>query len=144
MRSALKTSPARKGLHDGFTLIEAMIACSVFALCIVGVVTSFTMTLRALHSSQNHYRAVAMARNRVQRARGFDFESLALLEEDGARVDRYGNIRPQDGRFRRSTEVVTGENPYTFLIKVSVSYPIGTSTNLSAPVVLDNLIATRM
>ncbi len=128
----------------GFTLVESMIASAILMAFIAGFLVAFLMALRTLHSATQHYRATSIARNRIQRARAFDFDSLDLLAENEVRVDPYGNLDPA-GRFRRSTRMTTNTpTPFTIRIQVGVRYPTGVGAGLSAPLVVDTLIATRM
>lgn len=133
--------------HSGFTLLEVMIASTILMVLVAGFVGSFIMALRTLDAANNQYRAKAIARNRIQRARSFEFASLPLLEETDSFIDRYGNI-DQAGTFRRSTTIVTNTPtaPHTVGIRVEVRYPLRARARrvLSAPMVFDNLIAREM
>lgn len=133
--------------HSGFTLLEVMIASTVLMLLIAGFVGSFIMALRTLDAANNQYRAKAIARNRIQRARSFEFSSLSLLAEEDSRIDRYGNI-DQDGDYRRTTMISTNTPtwPHTIRIQVEVRYPLRSRAGhvLAAPLIFDNLIARQM
>ncbi len=132
---------------DGFTMTEVMVASMILMLFLAGFIGSFIMALRTLDASNNHYRATSIARNRIQRARSFEFASLPLLEETDNVIDRYGNI-DQAGTFRRSTMISTNTPtaPHTVRIRVEVRYPLRSRSRqvLSAPLVFDNLIAREM
>lgn len=129
---------------SGFTLVEAMIAGVILMFFVGGFVLTFIMAMRTVHTATNHYRATSIARNRIQRARAFDFGSLELLEENEIGIDQFGNSDP-GGRFRRSTSISTNwATPHTVRIRVGVRYPLGTGANLSAPVVVESLIAAQM
>lgn len=131
----------------GFTLTEVMIASAVLLLFLGGFLAAFIMGIRTLHMSTNHYRAVSIGRNRIQRARSFDYDSLVLLEENEVRIDHLGNLHAQ-GAFRRSTVIHTNTAtaPYTVRIQVGVRFPTRSRSRggLSEPVTMDNLIAVRM
>lgn len=130
---------------DGFTMTEVMVASMILMLFVGGFVGSFIMAIRTLNVSNNHYRATSIAQNRIQRARSFDYASLTLLNETEVAIDRHGNIN-SSGEFRRSTSVNTNTAtaPHTVRVQVQVRYPVRTGDNLSAPLVVDNLIAVRM
>ena len=135
----------RRNKRAGFTLTEVMVASAILMVFLGGFLTAFMMGIRTLDMSMNHYRASAMARNRIQRARSFDYSSLTLLEENGARVDRHGNADP-NGMFRRTTSIDTNTltAPHTVKIVVGVRFPVRSSGGLSEPLVMENLIAVRM
>jgi prepilin-type N-terminal cleavage/methylation domain-containing protein len=128
----------------GFTMIEVMIASSVLLLFIGGFFASFVVGIRALDMSVNHYRANSIARNRIQRARSFAYESLPLLSESETAVDRFGNV-DISGDFRRTTVISTNTPtaPHTVLIQVGVRFPLR-DNQFSEKVEVENLIAVRM
>lgn len=129
----------------GFTLTEVMVASGILALFLAGFFSAFIMGIHALDLSVNHYRANAIARNRIQRARSFDFSSLELLKENEARIDHNGNPDP-NGTFRRTTSIDTNtvSAPFTVMIQVGVRFPIRTRGGLSEPLMMENIIAVRM
>jgi Tfp pilus assembly protein PilV len=140
-----KLSAVRGCPRGGFTLTEVMVASTVLMLFIVGLMAAFMMGLRTLDMTTNHYRATAIARNRIQRARSFDYNSLTLLTENEARIDQHGNA-DVSGTFRRTTSIDTNTAtaPHTVRIEVGVRFPVRTTGTLSEPVVMENLIAVRM
>ncbi len=136
----------RRGKRNGgFTLTEVMVASMILTLFLGGFLTSVIMAMRTLDMSIHHYVASSIARNRIQRARSFDYDSLTLLEESETRIDRFGNT-DASGTFRRSTSIDTNTvtAPYTVHIQVGVRFPVKPGNNLSQPLVVNNLIAARM
>jgi prepilin-type N-terminal cleavage/methylation domain-containing protein len=131
--------------RSGFTLTEVMVASTIMMIFIAGFLSAFIMGMRTLDMSINHYRASAIARNRIQRARSFDYDSLTLLEESEARIDQYGNSDP-NGTFRRSTSITTNTAtaPHTIQIEVGVRFPTRVQPGLSDPIFMQNIIAVRM
>ena len=132
--------------RSGFTLTEVMVASGILLLFVGAFFSALIMGVRALDMSTNHYRANAIARNRIQRARTFDYSSLPLLAEEDARIDRYGNLDPT-GTYRRSTRINTNTAtaPYTVMIEVGVRFPVrGRGEALSEPLKMETLIAVRM
>lgn len=129
----------------GFTLTEVMVASTILMIFLGGFLASFIMGLRTLDMTTSHYRATAIARNRIQRARSFDYDSLTLLIENEVPIDLYGNA-DQSGAFRRSTDIFTNTvtAPHTVRIQVGVRFPVRTKDGLSEPLVMENLIAVRM
>jgi prepilin-type N-terminal cleavage/methylation domain-containing protein len=134
-----------KQLKAGFTLTEVMVASAILMLFLGGFLSAFIMGVRTLELSVNHYRANAIARNRIQRARGFDFGSLMLLQESETRVDRNGIIDPQ-GQYWRTTLIDTNTvtAPHTVRVQVGVRFPVRNRNQRSEPVVMENIIAVRM
>lgn len=127
----------------GFTLVEAMVAGSVLLIFVAGFTTALIFGVRSLQTANNHYRAMSIARNRLQRAMSFDFNSLDLLRESDVRIDHFGNLDGQ-GRFRRSTRVSTNwPTPYTVRVQVGVRYPLARGPELSPPIVIDTLFAVQ-
>lgn len=135
----------RHDSRSGFTLTEVMVASTVLMIFLGGFLASFILGVRTLDMSTSHYRATTIARNRIQRARSFNYDSLSLLEENEARIDRHGNV-DSSGDFRRSTLIFTNTvtAPHTVRIEVGVRFPIRKTGGLSEPVVMENLIAVRM
>lgn len=138
----MKTS---KQGRAGFTLTEVMVASAILVLFLGAFYSAFIMGFHALNLSVNHYRANAIARNRIQRARSFDYSSIELLEESETRIDHNGNIDAM-GTFRRSTTINTNTltAPYTVLIEVGVRFPIRSDGALSAPLTMETLVAVKM
>lgn len=128
----------------GFTMVEVMIASSVLLLFLGGFLSAFLIGIRTLDMTVNHYRANAIARNRIQRARSFAFDSLPLLEESEVSIDRFGNADTQ-GEYRRTTVISTNTAtaPHTVQIQVGVRFPLRDNT-FSEPVSVENVIAVRM
>lgn len=114
-------------MRAGFTLMEVMIAFMIFLIISVG----FTMgMLAALHThtmAGEHYRATTLCRNRLQRARVLDFDSMPLLSEIYRPVDEQGNVDfGPNGRFRRSTIISNiSLNVKDVAIKVYFPRPFG-------------------
>ncbi len=129
----------------GFTLTEVMIASAILVIFVGAFYSAFLMGIHTLDVSVNHYRANAIARNRIQRARSFDYSSIELLHENESPIDHNGNLDPQ-GTFRRSTTINTNTvtAPYTVLVEVGVRFPIRSSGSLSAPLTMQTLVAVKM
>ena len=131
--------------RGGFTLTEVMVASTILMIFLGGFLASFVMGIRTLDMTTSHYRATAIARNRIQRARSFDYNSLPLLIENEVPVDLYGNA-VSSGTFRRSTDIFTNTvtAPHTVRIQVGVRFPVRATGGHSEPLVMENLIAVRM
>jgi len=90
----------------GFTLVEVMVALFLFGLCVGGICKLLVATKQVSDQARDHYVAVNIAKNRVERARAFDYDQLHLFEEDHVIVGVDGTA-DSNGRYRRTTEVLT-------------------------------------
>jgi type II secretion system protein I len=50
-------SLSRKGQNKGFLLVEVMISIAIFSVCIVLILSSFVMSIRAMELSQDYFKA---------------------------------------------------------------------------------------
>ncbi|MDP6525189.1 MAG: prepilin-type N-terminal cleavage/methylation domain-containing protein [Kiritimatiellia bacterium] len=96
---------SRKRLgSSGLTLIETIVALAIFAICIGGYCALVTQVRQAADMARDRYIAVNIAKNRMERARSFDYDQLHLFVDSGVILDDDGN--PDiDGNFQRTTSV---------------------------------------
>jgi len=92
------------GENSGMTLVETIVALAVFALCVGGICALVVHSKATGDLARDHYTAVNIAKNRIERAKEYDFDELYNFLETDVEVDRAGNPDP-DGRFRRTTLV---------------------------------------
>jgi len=103
----------------GVTIVEAMVALSIFAVFITGTCKLMVMHRKTLDMARDQYTAVNIAKNRLELARAFDFDQIPELNESPVTVDFKG-IPSQDGLFQRTTTVtVLNTNLYELVINVS-------------------------
>ncbi|NQU39025.1 MAG: prepilin-type N-terminal cleavage/methylation domain-containing protein [Lentisphaerae bacterium] len=114
----------RKGKRNeaGFTMVEVVIASAIFFVIAGGFIAANISAMRTHTVASDLYKATCIARNRIQRARTLDYESLGLLSEYEAAVDEFGNI-DQSGVFRRTT-TVSNAVPTCTRIVVRVFFPV--------------------
>lgn len=126
----------------GFTLMEVMIASVIFLIASLGFSFGLIAALKTQYMASDHYSAMTISRNRIQRARSLDFSTLTLLNESMIRVDNLGNQSPT-GFFFRSTSVT---NVATNCVEISISvHFIEPSGRTSAvPVTIQTMIADGM
>jgi len=86
------------------TLVEVVAAIFVFSIFVVGMFRVLVVARETSDRARDHYVAINLAKNRLERARAFDFSQLYLFAEAGTVVDHNG-APTADGRFRRITTV---------------------------------------
>lgn len=131
--------------RSGFTLVEVMVCSVLFALFFGFFISAALSSMRAQHAATAYYKALTIARNRIQRARTFGFDSLSLMAETDTPVDPLGQL-DEAGAYSRSTLVEPHTNgvPDLMRVTVRVRYP-GTRRNTNTPpVTLSTLIAGKM
>ena len=129
----------------GFTLVEVMVCSVIFVLFCVFFLNAAVASMRSQQLACDYYKAMTIARNRIQRVQQFAYSSIPLTSENQVPVDGRGNINAE-GVFRRTTLVSTYTNvtPNLLQIIVQVNYP-GARRSLSAkPVELSTLITEKM
>jgi len=107
----------------GFTLVELMIATSIFLVVALAFTGAYLSALRTHLMSSDYYKATCIARNRLERAKALAFDSLPLMAEEETPVDADGNPDPA-GVFRRTT-VVSNSVVNCARITVQVRFPKG-------------------
>lgn len=86
------------------TLIETIVALCIFAICVGGFCALVSQVRQAADMARDRYIAVNLAKNRLERARSFEFDQLHLFRESRVVLD--GDGTPFiDGNFRRTTTV---------------------------------------
>ena len=90
--------------RDGQTLVEAVIAILLLSMCMYGVCRLVIKARQMRNIARIHYTAVNVAKNRLERARNFDFDSLDTLSEDTVTMNADGGPSP-DGDYQRTTIV---------------------------------------
>jgi len=110
--------------RDGFTLVEVMVCSVIFVIFCVFFLNSTIMSMRSQQLACDYYKAMTIARNRIQRATEFEYDSILLMSEDQIPVDGKGNISSA-GIYRRTTLVsaYTNGTPNLLQITVQVHYP---------------------
>ena len=98
--SSIKLQAGRRG----FTLVEVMVAILIFSICIGGICWLIVMSKQLSDRARDHYQAANLAKNRIERGRTLEFDSLEQFEMDQVIVDDEGHP-DADGYFRLSTVV---------------------------------------
>jgi type II secretory pathway pseudopilin PulG len=104
--------------QSGITIVEVLVAMLVFGIAIGGFASLALTMKQAGDGARDHYQAVHMAKNRLERARNVQFELLPMLSEDDVLVGSDGNPDP-NGFFRRST-IVSNVAPDLYEISCTI------------------------
>lgn len=86
------------------TLLETMMAVMILAVGISGAASIVVQSVKISDMAREHYQAVNLGKNRLERAKTLTFSDLESLMETGTVVDVDGNPDP-DARFMRVTFV---------------------------------------
>jgi type II secretory pathway pseudopilin PulG len=128
---------SKKLLNDqgGFSLLEVLMATSLFTFLVIGVLTMTTMGIRTNSYAQHHTKAVQLAESGLELLRRVNY-ATELAGFDGV-VNDYGTI-PQYPEFRRSFQVTYGVDISTLQVTITwrnqgvVSFPIVLTTQRAA------------
>lgn len=105
--------------RSGFTLVEVVIALALIVIVLGGAYSLVIHAARVSRMARDHYIAVNLAKNRIERARNFRYADLYLLAESNQVMDENGG--PSDsGRFRRTTAVDSVSRPGMTVVTVTV------------------------
>jgi prepilin-type N-terminal cleavage/methylation domain-containing protein len=116
---------------DGFSLIEVLMAITLFTFLAVGVLTMTTMGIKTNSYTQHHTKAVQLAESGLELLRRVNY-TLELAAFDGV-VNEYGTI-PHYLEFRRSFQVTYAPDISTLQVTITwrsqgiVSVPIVLTT----------------
>ena len=69
-----------KGRCGGFTLVEVMVALFIFGIVVAGMCRLLVVVKETADRARDHYVAVNIGKNRVERARAYEFQHLYLFE----------------------------------------------------------------
>ncbi|MBN2399546.1 MAG: prepilin-type N-terminal cleavage/methylation domain-containing protein [Candidatus Aminicenantes bacterium] len=128
---------SKKFLNDprAFSLIEVLMAISLFTFLVVGVLTMTTMGIKTNSYAQHHTKAVQLAESGLELLRRVDY-ATQLAAFDGV-VNDYGTI-PQYLEYRRSFQVTYAADISVLQVTVTwrtqrtVSFPIVLTTQRAA------------
>ena len=117
-------------------------ASVILLIASLGFSLGMISALKTQYMAGDHYRSMTIARNRIQRARSLNYDSLPLLSESDIRVDDFGN-QSSTGYYSRSTVIANyATNCVELIVSVQFTKPGGELSAL--PVTLQTLIARGM
>ena len=145
MINKFRQSGRRARPTSGFTLVEVMVASVILVIFCVAFLSSAIASMRSQQLACDYYKAMTIARNRIQRATEFEYANILLMNENQASVDDNGNITAA-GIYRRTTTCVpyTNGRPNLIQITVQVNYPDARRSLSAKPVELCTLITDNM
>jgi len=100
----MNSSNQRSEKRRGFTLVEVLVATTLVVTVLAGVYMVVVHALRLTRMARDHYVATNIAKNRLERARNFQYNDLYLLAEGNVTVNENG-LPDNAGRYRRTTVI---------------------------------------
>ena len=103
----MKRQPQPKRKRDsrrGTTLVETMIAIMILGGTVGGACHMTVLAKGISDQAREHYQAINVARNQLERMRVLGFDQLSACAEAEVRVDSNGAVNP-NGHFRRTTSI---------------------------------------
>ncbi len=104
----------------GFTVLEVIVAVSVFGIAITSLLAVYTQAAAASKRTDYAYTAYNLAKNHIERLRASAFSSLSLAAETDTRINRDGEP-DESGEYLRSTVVTTNYGSDANLSRVDVN-----------------------
>lgn len=90
------------------TIIEGMVALFVFGLFVASACRLIIVSREAVGRSADHYTAISLAKNRLERIQAFDFLILDQCVQTNYYMDRFGNSADTaTAPFRSHTSIST-------------------------------------
>ena len=104
----------------GTTLVESLVALVLVSAFIGGMYLLIVTAQQASDRARDRYTAVNIAKNRLERARTFDYDDLDAFRESNTVVDEAG-FASTAGRYRRTTAVsLVATNLKEMVISVAI------------------------
>ena len=104
--------------NSGVTIVETLVASALFILVSTSFLSVFLMSSTSCKSTDYMYTAINLAKARLERLKGLDYNSLPQAVESNTRLDKDGDPDAY-GDFYRTTQV---NNVYgTDLTEITVS-----------------------
>lgn len=99
-------SKSEKKQKTGATLVETIVGLVLLAVFIAGAGRLLLSNRGLSDISREHYTAINIAKNRIEEARTFGFDSIDNFAESNREVDVFG-VPEDGGRYRRTSEIST-------------------------------------
>ena len=115
-----KKDAARGMMNSGMTVVETLVALTIFALFTTGACKLLMSHRQVSDMARAHYTAINIAKNRLELVRTFDFDQVDEFIESNVIVDESG-LPDVNGYYRRSTEI---DNVSSNLLELTVTVDI--------------------
>lgn len=102
------------------TLVEVCIATAILVMTVGSFLSIILMSVKSSKTSDYMYIAANMGKNRIERLKELDFQSLEEAEETDTRLDKYGNSN-LTGDFFRTTHIAGNYEGSVDLKEVTVT-----------------------
>lgn len=121
---------------SGVTLAEVIVASVLLTMIVGSFLSILLMSSTSVKTTDYIYTATDLAKSRIERLKGLDYNSLPNAEETDSRLDKSGNPDPT-GDFYRATEVNADYGTDLTEVKVEVYYVLRGKP--SQPIVMKTL-----
>jgi Tfp pilus assembly protein PilV len=102
-----------------------MVALFIFALFVAGMAELLVKTKETSDMARDHYIAINLCKNQIERARAYDFEQLSVFNEVNTPVNESGvAVAGGDTRFQRNTTVAPVDTNDTNFLQMTVTVGI--------------------
>jgi len=105
--------------NSGFSMVEVIVSLFLIVLVLGGGYRVIIQASKLSRAARNHYLAETLCKNRLERARNFDYGDLHLLDENSTVVNDSG-YPDTTGWFSRTTTVDTNYLPNCTQVSVVV------------------------
>jgi Tfp pilus assembly protein PilV len=127
----MKRAGTKRSSRSAFSMVEVIVSGFLIALVMAGAITLVARSMTLSRVARNHYVAISIWKNRLERARTLQYESLSLLAENNVVVDDNGTPAA-GGSFSRTTTVNTNfsTDPAVKLTAITVTVKIRDKSGL--------------
>jgi type II secretory pathway pseudopilin PulG len=103
--------------------LELLVAIGIMAVVFVGAFPLVDQMISRFQMARDHYVAASISQARIERARSIPYVDLPLYVETESQVDDYGAASSPNGRFQRTTSVITN-SPIAGMTQMTVTTKI--------------------
>lgn len=100
-------------------MVEVVVSLFLIVMVMGGAYRIIVQASRLSRAARNHYVAETLCKNRLERARNFEYADLILIAENGIAVNDNGYPTPS-GWFKRTTVVNTNLTAGCTMVEVTV------------------------